>query len=287
MLSSPEHYSLTKNLELSLKCDRAKRSVIASQYTAYPLRLSPVLRLDNKNRNHAYLYMMNTSPGLLAGDELNIKLTMAEDTNLYLTDQAATKVHPMPQLETIARVNNEIELAANATLEFVPEPLILYQDAALEQTTRIKLHSTAKLFFSEIILPGRLARGESYQFRYYFNRLQVSSLAGEVYCQETMRLEGKLNPFKESNLFASMPVIGSAIIILPQTNLPALRNTLEDLQAAECKDIIVACSHLPNDKGILIRALANTTQPIKKYLQYAANCVRRSCDRSNLPYIAK
>lgn len=284
------------NLELILKCDRprryaernrAKQTVIASQYTAYPLRMSPVLRLDNKNRDHAYLYLMNTSPGLLAGDELNIKLTMAEDTNLYFTDQAATKVHPMPQVDTIARVNNEIELAANATLEFIPEPLILYQDAALEQTTRIKLHPTARLFFSEIILPGRLARGESYQFRYYLNRLRVSSLAGEVYCQEAMRLEGKFNPFKKSNLFASMPVIGSAIIILPQTNLQALRDTLEDLQAAESQNLTVSCSILPDDKGLLIRALANTTQPIKKYLQYAANCVRRSCDRSILPYIAK
>ncbi|WP_036484554.1 urease accessory protein UreD [Myxosarcina sp. GI1] len=276
-----------KNLELNLKCDRAQKSVIASQYTAYPLRMSPVLRLDNKNRHCAYLYMMNTSPGLLAGDELNIKLTMAENTNLYLTDQAATKVHPMPQLDTIARVNNEIELAANATLEFIPEPLILYQDAALEQTTRIKLHSTARLFFSEIILPGRLARGESYQFRYYFNRLQVSSLSGEVYCQEAVRLEGKLNPFKESKLFASMPVIGSAIVILPQTNLQALRDTLEDLQTAECQNLNVACSILPDNKGLLIRALANTTGSIKKYLQYAANCVRCSCDRSILPYIAK
>lgn len=275
------------NLELTLKRDRAKRTIIASQYTAYPLRLSPILRLDNKNRDRAFLYMMNTSPGLLAGDKLNIELTLAEDTDLYLTDQAATKVHPMPKLDTVARVNSRIQLAANATLELIPEPIILYEDAALEQTTQIELHDTATLFLSEIILPGRLARGERDLFRHYLNRLQVSSLAGEVYCQEAMRLVGKLNPFKGSKLFASMPVMGSAIIILPQGDLEALSSTLEDLQQANCQDIVVASSLLPHDKGLLIRALANTTQPIKRYLHYAVNCVRLASDRSPLPHIPK
>lgn len=251
------------NLELTLKCDRAKRTVIASQYTAYPLRLSPILRLDRKNSHCAYLYLMNTSPGLLAGDELKLELTLTEDTNLYLTDQAATKVHPMPRLDTIAKVSSKIRLEANASLELIPEPLILYQDAALEQTTQIELHDTATLFLSEIILPGRLARGECYQFRDYFNHLQVSSLEGEIYCRDAMRLVGKLNPFKASKLFASMPVMGSAVVILPQSDLEALSSILEDLRQADSQDILVACSLLPYDKGLLIRALANTTQPLK------------------------
>lgn len=276
------------NLELTLKRDRAKRTVIGSQYTAYPLRLSPILRLDNKNRDYAYLYMMNTSPGLLARDKLNIELKLAEDTNVYLTDQAATKVHPMPQLDTVARVNSTIQLAANANLELIPEPIILYEDAALEQTTQIELHETATLFLSEIILPGRLARGECNRFRHYFNHIQVSSLAGEVYCQEAIRLLGKLNPFKESKLYASMPVMGSALVILPQGDLEGLSSTLEDLQQANCQNnIVVACSLLPYDRGLLIRALANTTQPIKKYLHYAINCVRLASDRPPLPHIPK
>jgi urease accessory protein len=230
---------------------------------------------------------MNSSPGLLAGDKLEISLQLETQTSLYLTDQAATKVHPMPKKDAKATINYDIEVEENGTLEFIPEPLILYQDAALEQTTQIKLHPTARLFLSEIILPGRLAKGEFYQFRHYFNRLQITSLTGELWFKEAMLLEGKLNPFKDSNLFASLPVLGNLIIVLPQTDLKLLGDRLEDLEKANCLEMIVATSILPHNKGLLVRSLAKSTQHLKKYLKYALNCVRYLTNQSPLPYIPK
>ena len=230
---------------------------------------------------------MNSSPGLLAGDSLDISLQLAANTSLYLTDQAATKVHPMPDRNLLAKTNYKIELEENATLEFIPEPLILFTDAALKQKIDIKLHPTARLCLSEIVVPGRLARGELYQFRYYSNRLRVTSLTGELWFTDAMFLEGKLNPFSKSSLFAAKPVLASLIIILRETDLKLLSQNLEDLETANCADTIVASSILPHNKGVVVRALGNSTQNIKKYLNYALNCVRYLSDRSSLPYIPK
>jgi urease accessory protein len=277
----------TNNLELRLKCGSNDRSIISHEYTGHPLRLSPIFRLDDANSLRAYLYIINSSPGLLAGDNLSISLQLEANTSLYLTDQAATKVHPMPQEDAKAVTNYQIEVGENSTLEFIPEPLIFYQDATLEQTIKIKLHSTARLFLSEIILPGRLARGEFYQFRYYFNRLQINSSVGELWFKEAMCLEGKLNPFKDTNLFASLPVLGNLIVILPQTNLKLVCDRLEDRETANCLEMIVASSILPHNKGVLVRAMASNTQQIKKYIKYALNCVRHFTNQSPLPYIPK
>ena len=82
----------------------------------------------------------------------------------------------MPQPAAHATIHNWIEVGDRATLEFLPEPLILFADSALSQTTDITLHAEAGLSLGEIILPGRLARGEAYQFRQYFSRLRVRSL---------------------------------------------------------------------------------------------------------------
>ena len=275
----------TNNLELGLKCDRIGQTIVSHQYAAYPLSVSPVFRLDDDFDSHrAYVYVMSTSPGLLAGDELNVSLQLAAKSSLYLTDQAATKVHSMPIAGSKATTNYDIEIGEGATLEFVPEPLILFADAALEQTTNIKIHPTGTLVLSEIILPGRLARGEFYQFHHYLSRLKVMSTSGELWFTDAMYLEGKLNPFNDSHLFASSPVLGSLFVVLPETNLELLSASVEDLEAANCSNLTVASSILPHGKGLLIRAIASGTHELKIYLKYALNCVRRSSHQPPLPY---
>ena len=284
-----------------LRCDRALKdtalhkaypsgnltfqTVCQHQYTSFPLRLSTPFRLEAKNSNRIYHYLINTSPGLLAGDKLNLSLQLAENTSLYLTDQAATKVHPMPNGDR-AIVNYQITVDRNADLELVPEPVILYKNSILEQNTTVKLHPTAKLFISEIILPGRIAKQEYYDFNYYSNRLQVSDLTGKLLFIDAMRSIGKQNQFKNNRLLVSMPIIGNAIAIIPGTDLKLLTTQLE-LESAKCQNIEVATSILPSNNGLVIRASSSKTIDLKKYFTYAIDCIRTITNRSPLPYIAK
>jgi urease accessory protein len=281
------HDKYQNNLELNLKCDRTNKTICAHQYTTYPLRLSTVFRLDGANTNRAYLYTVNTSPGLLAKDELKMSLQLEDNTNLYLTDQAATKVHPMPIEHSQATVDYQIELRREASLELVPEPVILYSDAALTQNISIKLDRTAKLFFSEIILPGRLARGESYQFRYYFNRLKLTDLTGKLLFTDAMHLQGKSNVFKDNKLFAPLPIMGNAIAVYPDLDLELLSKELEDIQVNKFPNLMVATSILPRDCGLLIRAFANKSIQLKQYFNLVLNCIRNLTERANLPYVPK
>jgi urease accessory protein len=277
-------------LEVRLERNRFGQTVVSDRYMAHPLRLSRVFRLDAAELHRAYLYITNISPGLLAGDNLSVSLQLEAGTSLYLTDQSATKVHAMPVIGTKAITNLKIEVGSGASLELVPEPLILFADAALEQTTRIQLHPNAELFWSEIVLPGRLARGECYQFRHYFSRLEITSIAEQaerLWFRDTTYLEGKHNLFKHSDLFASKPVLANLIVVQPQIDLEILSKKLENLEAADCPDPIVATSVLPENKGLLVRALASKTLEMKKYIKYALNCTRYLSDRSFLPYIPK
>jgi len=197
---------------------------------------------------------------------------MGKNTSLYLSDPAATKVHTMPT-DATAKVLYRIEVGAEASLEFVPEPLILFPNAALEQTTQIKLHPGGRLFMSEIVLPGRLARGELYHFRHYFSRLQVTTTAGNPLFTDAMRLQGSLNPFSQSPLSALTGAIASLFIVLPD-NLSLLRTKLEDLDAVGRLEMMVGTSPLPQGNGLFVRAVARQSQTLKTYVKYALNCVR-------------
>ena len=110
--------------------------------------------MEGEGTNRAYHYLINTSPGLLAGDELNLSLQLEANTSLYLTDQAATKVHQMPEIDTKATVNYQIKLEPNSSLELVPEPVILYKNAALSQKN---------FQFKYILLPNYLLAKLFYQ----------------------------------------------------------------------------------------------------------------------------
>ncbi len=284
-------------LALKMGCDGTQKTVFQYRYMAYPLSVSPIFRLEENGTvaaspeacKRAYLYRMNTSPGLLAGDSIRLALQLAAGSQLYLADQSATKVHSMPpRKQTQATIDYAVEVESNATLEFLPEPLILFADAELIQTTDITLHATAGLSWGEIILPGRLARGEVYEFRQYLSRLRIKSPTGNLWFAETMRLLGKENRFVTSDLFASKPVLGTLILVLPRAI--ATSQTLStlsaeiDVLASNCKSVDLASTVLPGESGLFIRAMSETTRELQACFKAALNCVRLLRDQAKLPY---
>jgi urease accessory protein len=279
--------SVKNHLDLKLQCNSILQTICHHQYSNYPLRLSSIFRFEGANSQRAYLYLINTSPGLLAGDELHLSLQLAPNSHLYLTDQSATKVHPMPELNLKATVDYQIVLEANSNLELVPEPIILYENSVLEQQTVIKIHPTARLFLSDIVLPGRLAKQEFYDFNYYFNRLQVKDLTDKLLFSDAMRLIGKDNPFQDNKLFSSLPIIGSAIAILPNTDLNLLIAQLKSIKSNSYQELEFATTILPSSNGILIRTLAAKTLRLKMFFTEVLSCIRSITSQSPLPHIPK
>jgi urease accessory protein len=273
-------------LKLKFQCDAWEKTIIKNCYETHPMRVSRPFRLDEGDNCRGYFYLRNNSPGLLAQDKLCFDFDLAENTQVYLTEQSATKVHPM-QEKVAAEVNYRWNVKQQAMVEFVAEPLILYQDSAFNQTTIFNLDSTASLFWCDLILPGRLARGEFYQFRSYNHVLEVSSVGGELWFKERIHLIGSHNPFSHHQLFASFPIMGSAIAIQPQIELNLLKNTLDSLNDSQQEDFLVATSILPHNKGVLIRVLATQTQKVKSYWHSVISLLRQLNHQPLLPLIPK
>lgn len=274
-------------LDLKLQCQASGRTQIFHQYATHPIRVSQPFLLEQNNPKRIYLYLRNNSPGLFAEDELNLNFCLEESSQLYLTEQAATKVHPVSKQSLAAKVNYQITIKENAGLEFVPEPIILYADAALKQSTNIQLSSGSEVFWSEIILPGRLARGEFHQFYYYDSCLKVSDSEGKLLFKDRSYLEGKNNQFSDSSLFAAHPIIGTAIAVYPEINCHELQRAIDNLNITKSDDFVAATSVLPYDKGLIIRVLSNKSEQIKKYFRSVLNLIRSLKNDSNLPYIPK
>jgi urease accessory protein len=277
-------------LVVQVGLDSSQRSFVQRQYATYPFRLSRALRLDPTDAHRIYLYLMNSSPGLLSGDDFDLHVRLSDRTALYLTDQSATKVHQM-QKEQLARICYHFEVGVGANLEFVPEPVILYRDANLEQIQRVTLAPTGSLFLSEIVIPGRLARGECFHFQRYFNRLQVFSSSGDLIFTDATQLTGQgdrlsLPYHPTSPLFSSYPILASLILVLPEVDLQPLSLDLQQFAQTQT-DLSAASSPLPNCNGLWVRATAATVPTLKAYINHALTQVRQINHQPPLPDIPK
>ncbi|MEM9163037.1 MAG: urease accessory protein UreD [Cyanobacteria bacterium P01_F01_bin.4] len=260
-------------------------SFIAHQYATYPFRLSGNLRLDPTDPHRVYAYIMNACPGLLSGDNLQLALQVGARASLYLTDQSATKVHSRPAGGPTAYQTWTLEVGAHAYLEYAPEPMILFSAAALTQRMQVTLHPQGRLVLSEIIVPGRLARGEVYAFDQFQSQLRVQTPEGELCFADNQRLLGRGNRFKHSPLLTDLPIMGNFILVVPGVSLTQLGQMLQTYGLSS--ELRVGHSTLPGCNGLLVRAIASQVIVLKTYQRHVLNCVRQLTDQPPLPDIPK
>ncbi len=275
-------------LSLRVACAKGDKAIsfIAEQYATYPFRLSGNLRLDPSDPQRVYAYIMNASPGILSGDDLRLAVQVGDRASLYLTDQSATKVHSRPANGATARMTYSIQVGAGSYLEYVPEPIILFTAAALTQNMQILLHPQGRLVLSEIIVPGRLAKGEFYDFEEFQSRLQVETPARKRCFADNFRLFGQSNRFQHSLFLTKWPIMGNFVVIVPGIRLNDLSQALQN--HPHCPDeLLVGDSPLPGCHGLLVRAIATHVSLLKDYQRHLLDCVRQLSGQPPLPEIPK
>mgnify|MGYP001799677422 FL=1 len=262
------------------------KSFVAHQYATYPFRLSNNLSLDPNDSDRVYAYIMNAGPGLLAGDDLQVVVEVCDRASLYLADQSATKVRSKPTQAPSAQITQTLKVGNQAYLEYVPEPIIFFPDAALKQKTQITLHPQGRLFFSEIVVPGRLARGEFYQFEQFESRLQIRSPDGILHFTDTLKLLGQSNPFRDHALLTDYPVLGNFLVISPDLDLDLFSQEIEAIDVPS-NALQVGSSPLPNCHGLSVRVMATQTSVLKQFQHHVLSTTRQRINQSPLPVIPK
>lgn len=288
LLSVPALAQPSPQLSLRVACaadsDSPKCSFIAHQYATYPFRLSNNLSLDPSDPNRVYAYIMNAGPGLLSGDDLRVVVRVSDRAGLHLTDQSATKVHGKPACGSPARMTHVLEVGNQAYLEYVPEPIIFFPAAALQQQTQIVLHSRGRVVFSEIVVPGRLARGETYEFEQFDNRTEVCCPEGTLHFVDRLKLLGQSNRFRTHTSLRACPVMGSFIVIAP--DLDRLSKVIHTIHIPG-DTLQIGSSPLPNCHGLLIKARATRISILRHLQTQVLSTTRELLNQPPLPTIPK
>lgn len=162
---------MKSKLHISTKLNNHGKTVLDQYFVQPPFKL---MSLPNNSAWDTALtaMQMSSSPGLLAGDDLSVEIALAANTRLILTTQAFTRVQSM-DIGKRAIQSLNIHLDTDSRLYYVPHPLVLHKDSALEQRTDITMRSGSQLIFAEVIAIGRAANGERFEFSQFSSHLTI------------------------------------------------------------------------------------------------------------------
>jgi len=94
--------------------------------------------------------LINTAGGVAGGDRFSLDVAAGEGTRLTVTTAAAEKVYR--SLGEDSTVNVKLDIAAGATLAWLPQETILFDRARLARSIEVDLASDAQLFLAEAMV---------------------------------------------------------------------------------------------------------------------------------------
>ncbi|MEQ8332750.1 urease accessory protein UreD [Nisaea sp.] len=136
---------------------RDGRSVAADLYSAQPLRI--LLPRPGVGESLTAV-LANLSGGIVGGDLYETEIGVNSNASLTLTNQAAEKVYRSSGAE--AENHLTIRVADGASLEWLPQGTILFDQARFRQRVRFDIAAGSTLFAGAISILGRSAMGERF-----------------------------------------------------------------------------------------------------------------------------
>ncbi|WIE51249.1 urease accessory protein UreD [Pseudomonas sp. GM17] len=124
--------------------------------------------------------------GIAGGDRLQIRASVDRDAWVQLTSPGAAKWYRAngPAYQTL-----ELNVAAGATLEWLPQETIVFSAAQAELSTRIELHGDARLFYWDVVALGRPASDERFDLGHFQSHLDIRR-DGQLLWHERQRIVG-------------------------------------------------------------------------------------------------
>ena len=257
----------------TILADLDRRAPYMAQRVLYPEPEAPDL---------AWLFMITTSGCVLQGDRLALEVTLAAGARAHLTTQSATKVHSMDA--NCAVQTQSIALADGAYLEFLPEPLIPHRRARFLSDTRISIAPTATLLYAEIVQPGRKHHHPDECFGATVLSLAVGAErpGGRTLFTEKLVIDPARRPVRQTGVMDSFDVFGNAILLTPKEAADRIHARV-DAEVDAASGVAFGACHLPNDAGLIFKALGRETAQVKAKLREFWAIVRQEVTGTAIP----
>lgn len=248
-------------LDLTLGMDAAssaQKTGVTYRYVKAPMQFTRPLYIDPADPGEAFVYVRSSGGGLAQNDRIRQRVTFGDGARATVTTSAGTPVHRMNA--GLATQWITLTVGEDAVCEYLPGQNILFAGARLLQVTEVDLASSATLLAADVILTGRLARGERDLFDVLGQCWRVER-GGRPLLSDTLCVVGA-GQGRSEMLLSRWPVWGTVLIVPPAGSAGAsvreLLASVRELLVERCADVVLegltaAASTMVNDAGITVR----------------------------------
>lgn len=241
------------------------RTFLARQSVTAPWHLSK----PHQDGGALTVQVVNSTAGILEGDELELSVEAGPDAQLVVTTPSASRAFTMRAGSAGCR--QEFTAADGACLDLCPEPLFPHAGCRYRQETHVHLAPGASAFLLELVAPGRAARGEAWAWE----RLEMLTEVrrdGRLILAERLGASGpELGALAAAHGFAGEAWFATAVIVAPA--LAADPSPLEKLRALHRPDagVWAGVSRLPDPGGAswIFKAVAARSPLLRETVKQA------------------
>lgn len=253
---------MQSKLTLSTKLTTQGKTQLNQYFASPPFKVMTLPNLDTYWVNALNAMQMSSSPGLLAGDQLEIDISLADNTALSLNTQAFTRVQSMHEGD-YATQKTCIKLGKNSRLFYLPHPLVLHKDSSFKQTTEIEMDEQSELIYGEVVAIGRVLNSERFEFRHFASYLRISYQNRPLVSDRIQWLPVKMTLTSLSQM-ENFSHQGSLTYLNLAKGAQDIKAILIEIQAliADQKEMLIGVSQL-NEGGLMVRVLAHRAEIIQ------------------------
>ena len=261
---------------------RAGRTRLTHCCTRPPLLVQQALYPDDAAPDMACVFLANPTGGLFQNDCHSIAVSVGAGAKAHVTTQSATKAYTMT--EGVAEQRVRLNVAAGGYLEYLPDPLIPYRDASLEQEVEIVCEPGGALLFSDVITPGRVAMGESFRFRRISNRVTVRGQSGRPAYREAFDLDpgaGNLTGVgilgfgsRQDADDASARTLGSLLVVCDGLTARSILDRVRRNLGC-CQGVIGGASMLPGGNGVGVKMIGQDCAAVQQAMNRVWSIARQ------------
>jgi urease accessory protein len=269
-------------LELEL-ARRGGATRVARQYQRSPLHVYRPIHLDRNLPEMAFVFVQQFGDGFVDGDRCRIDVDCGPDTAVHLTTQAATNLYRADR--SLAVQLAHLRVGSRAVLEYLPDAVVPFRDSRFFQRTCLTVAANGTAILGEILLPGRVARGELHAYELYWAETEARRPDGTLLFADLLRLSPPDGDVRSLGLLGGGNVVGTLHIV--SQRMPA-EELVELLRESPVDDEVLAgVSELPNGCGACVRLLGRTSKGVRDALTHSWHAARRALLGAPAPDLRK
>jgi urease accessory protein len=249
-----------------------RRTVAKEQYSKVPLFTQRVLYLEESLPSMAYLYIISPSGGILQGDRYRMDITLANNAFLHLTTQGATRIYRMDKNYATQLVH--INVGEGCYFEYIPDQIIPYRNSRFYQNVLLNVHDNSTLIYSEMLVPGRVGSGESFEYDICYLKTNAKNQNGNLRFIDTAILEPKKRNLKNFGVLEGFDVFGT-VYLLSNTIYVKELNDLINTMIESAPRVHGGATILPNSSGVMIRLLGSFANDVRNAIYEVVRISRR------------